>query len=221
MTIENLIESIQAVFRGRDTKEKELHNQREGLAISIEAIRKNIDSLSYKALIEEEEVAIKEHEALKVELDTKVKELNVVDEKIKALGKFELSIDTRKNAVEIYKETQKAIDRKSKDLGKLTSDYYKAKVELAKKAREIDTLYKEINTLPLEVEKVLDLIVPEDIGKTEEDIREYKNRTNLGNNLSGLFEDSRYKHLDKNVSADEMRGQILNGNININPHSIK
>lgn len=220
MAIENLIESIQAVFRGRDTKEKELHNQKESLTISIEAISKNIDSLSYKALIEEDEAAIKEHEALKVELDTKVKELKAIDEKIKALGKFEVSKDLRAKAAEAYKETQREMDKKSKELGKITTDFYKTKTELEKIVQHYVKVNREIELLPLQIQPMLDYINPEDIGKTEEDIKEYHNRANRDNYTYNLFENNRFKYQDKNVTREDIH-RLYQGSISVNPYGQK
>lgn len=218
--LNNILESIQNVFKSRDSKEKELQHQKESLEMSIDTIRMEIDSLSYKALIEEDKEAIKEHEALKIELDNKLEELELTKAKIKALGKFEVSRDTRAKAAELYKVTQKEIDKKSKELGKFTTDYYKAKVELLKAAKGIIELHKEINLLPLEIKEVLDLIVPEDIGKTEEEIREYRENLRDPRYYLDLFEDNRLKYIDNKLPREDIN-QILNGNININPYSNK
>lgn len=222
MALNDLIESIQKAFKVRDNKEKELHDLKLNLIESIDVINKKIDSLSYKALIEEDEAAIKEYEALKVELDQKRKELKLTEEKIKALDKFEVGIDTRKKAVEAYKSIQKEIDKNSKEIGKLTTDYYKAKAELVKVAKGIIELYKETNLLPLEIKDVLDLIDPEDIGKTEEELRNYKENLRLREHMHylDLFEDNRLKYLDNKVSWNDIN-QILNGDIRINPYIAK
>lgn len=215
--INTLIDSIQGVFKGRDSKKVELQKQEESLLKSVEDIKSSIDRLSYKALIEGDKKALKEYESLKEDLGAKERELEFIQEKFKALDKFEADKDMTKKALEIYKGTQKEIDARSKELGKATTDYYKAKAEMVKAAKIIIDLHQEINLLPLEIKSILDIINPEDIGKTKEDIEEYKKNLRDPRHYLDLFEDTRLKHIDNKVSRAEI-SQVLNGDIKINPY---
>lgn len=218
MAIENLIDSIKEVFKGRDSKKEEFENERLTILKDIDNLIGQRESLSYKALIEEDKEAIKEHEGIKVKLEIKQNELKALEEKVKALDKFELGADTRKKATDIYNEIQKEIDKKSKELGKKADIYTKARDEMKEVSLEIIKLYKDINLLPLELKEVIDLIEPESIRKTNEDIEKYKEilrSRNLDSYLY-LFEDNRLKH-GKDISREDIN-QILNGTIIINPY---
>lgn len=218
MAIDNLIDSIKEVFRGRDSKKEEFENERLTILKDIDNLIGQRESLSYKALIEEDKEAIKEHEGIKVKLEIKQNELKALEEKVKALDKFELGADTRKKATDIYNEIQKEIDKKSKELGKKADIYTKARDEMKEVSLEIIKLYKDINLLPLELKEVIDLIEPESIRKTNEDIEKYKEilrSRNLESYLY-LFEDNRLKH-GKDISREDIN-QILNGTIIINPY---
>lgn len=218
MAIDNLIDSIKEVFRGRDSKKEEFENERLTILKDIDTLIEQRESLSYKALIEEDKEAIKEHEGIKVKLEIKQNELKALEEKVKALDKFELGADTRKKATDIYNEIQKEIDKKSKELGKKADIYTKARDEMKEVSLEIIKLYKDINLLPLELKEVIDLIEPESIRKTNEDIEKYKEilrSRNLDSYLY-LFEDNRLKH-GKDISREDIN-QILNGTIIINPY---
>lgn len=218
MAIDNLIDSIKEVFRGRDSKKEEFENERLTILKDIDTLIEQRESLSYKALIEEDKEAIKEHEGIKVKLEIKQNELKALEEKVKALDKFELGADTRKKATDIYNEIQKEIDKKSKELGKKADIYTKARDEMKEVSLEIIKLYKDINLLPLELKEVIDLIEPESIRKTNEDIEKYKEilrSRNLESYLY-LFEDNRLKH-GKDISREDIN-QILNGTIIINPY---
>lgn len=218
MAIDNLIDSIKEVFRGRDSKKEEFENERLTILKDIDTLIEQRESLSYKALIEEDKEVIKEYEGIKVKLEIKQNELKTLEEKVKALDKFELGADTRKKATDIYNEIQKEIDKKSKELGKKADIYTKARDEMKEVSLEIIKLYKDINLLPLELKEVIDLIEPESIRKTNEDIEKYKEilrSRNLDSYLY-LFEDNRLKH-GKDISREDIN-QILNGTIIINPY---
>lgn len=218
MAIDNLIDSIKEVFRGRDSKKEEFENERLTILKDIDTLIEQRESLSYKALIEEDKEVIKEYEGIKVKLEIKQNELKALEEKVKALDKFELGADTRKKATDIYNEIQKEIDKRSKELGKKADIYTKARDEIKEVSLEIIKLYKDINLLPLELKEVIDLIEPESIRKTNEDIEKYKEilrSRNLESYLY-LFEDNRLKH-GKDISREDIN-QILNGTIVINPY---
>lgn len=218
MAIDNLIDSIKEVFRGRDSKKEEFENERLTILKDIDTLIEQRESLSYKALIEEDKEVIKEYEGIKVKLEIKQNELKALEEKVKALDKFELGADTRKKATDIYNEIQKEIDKRSKELGKKADIYTKARDEMKEVSLEIIKLYKDINLLPLELKEVIDLIEPESIRKTNEDIEKYKEilrSRNLDSYLY-LFEDNRLKH-GKDISREDIN-QILNGTIIINPY---
>lgn len=218
MAIENLLESIKSVFQNKDTKEKELLEQKENIRLALENMKNRKDGLSYKALIEEDKQTMKEYESLNNEIEKKLEELNLIEEKIKALDKFKVSKDIKENAADIYKAIQKEIDNKSKELGEKADSYIKAKEEMKKTAIEITDLYKEINLLPLELGEIIDLIEPESIGKTDEELQEYKEilkRRDYDRYLY-LFEDNRLKYT-KDFNRRDIN-QILNADIRINPY---
>ena len=218
MAIENLLESIKSVFQHKDTKEKELLEQKENLSLAIDDLVNKKNGISYKALIEEDKQTMKEYENLNNEIEKKLEELNLIEEKIKALDKFKVSKDIKENAADIYKAIQKEIDNKSKELGKKADSYIKAREEMKKTAIEITDLYKEINLLPLELGEIIDLIEPESIGKTDEELQEYKEilkRRDYDRYLY-LFEDNRLKHT-KDFNRRDIN-QILNADIRINPY---
>lgn len=218
MAIENLIDSIKEVFRGRDSKKEEFESERFKILKDIDTLVEKRESLSYKALIDEDKDAIKEHEGIKARLEIKQNELKALEEKVKALDKFELGVDTKKKAVDAYKEIQKEIDNNSIKLGKKLDAYTKARNELKAASLGVIELYKETNLLPLQLREVIDIIDPKDIGKTEEDIEEFKDilRTNRLERYLYLFEDNRLKH-GKNIKREEIN-QILNATIVINPY---
>lgn len=220
MAIEKLIDSIKEVFKGRDSKKEEFENERFRILKDIDTLVEKRESLSYKALIEEDKDAIKEYDGIKARLEIKQNQLKDLEEKVKALDKFELGVDTKKKATDVYKEIQKEIDNNSIKLGKKLDAYTKARNELKAASLGVIELYKETNLLPLQLREVIDIIDPKDIGKTEGDIEEFKEilRTNNLDRYLYLFEDTRLNY-GKDIDRKDIN-QILNarntGYLNIN-----
>lgn len=214
--VESLLEGIRKAFNKRDTKEEELKRKEEGLTIEISAITRNIEGLSYKALIEEDIESKKEYETLEKERDKKALELDKVKKQIRALGKFEVGIDTRKQALDIYKGIKGEMEVKTKELDRKTNEYYKAKVELEKKAREIKDLHTEIGKLPIGLNEVTDFIEPTDIGKTEEDIRYFKDNLGRESTRVQFFDIDMFENRNKGLSREDIN-QLLGGTIYIHP----
>ncbi len=220
MALDNLLDGLKEILNIKDKKYNELQNHKLKVMDEIKNITKDIEEISYKALIEEDKDSIKTHKDLKVLLKKKEDELLVIDEKIKALDKFEVDKSTKEKANGIYKEIQKEIDSNSIKLGKKLDAYTKAKNELKSTSLEIISLYNETNLLPLKLRQVLDMLDPEDIGRTEEDIEEFKEilRTSNLDRYLYLFEDTRLNH-GKNTDRKDVN-RILNarntGDLNIN-----
>ena len=196
MAIDKLVEGIQAIFNKRDSKGLELAESKESILKDIDKLVEEREGLSYKALIEEDKEAIKKFESIKKELETKEAELEATNEKIRALDKLEIGADTKEKAADIYKGIQKEIDSKAKELGKKADSYIKAKNDIKKLAIDIQDLHKEIRLLPLGLEGILEVLEPESIGKSQEDIEEFKyilSRNDLDRYLY-LFDNTTFKH---------------------------
>lgn len=214
--VENLLGSIRKAFSKRDTKEEELKADIEKAEAEVREITERIDEISYKALIEEEATAFKEYQALKKEEADKIAKFELAKERLRALGKFEVGIDARKQALDIYKGIKGEMEVKVKELDKKTNEYYKAKVELEKKAREIKDLHTEIGELPVGLNEVTDFIEPTDIGKTEEDISYFKDNLGRVSTRVQFFDIDMFENRNKGLSREDIN-QLLNGTMYIYP----
>lgn len=215
--VENLLGSIRKAFSKRDSKEEELKADIEKAEKEVREITERIDEISYKALIEEEATAFKEYQALKKEEADKIAKFELAKERLRALDKFEIGIDTRQQALDIHKGIKADIEAKTKVLDSKTKEYYKAKLELEKKAREIQDLHKEIGLLPLDLKEVAEFIEPKDINKTEEELNSFIENINREDERKRFFEMDMFKNRDKGLSREDI-SQVLNGTIYIKPH---
>lgn len=215
--VESLLSSIKDAFSKRDSKEEELKGKEIDLITELSEITRGMEEISYKALIEEDVESKKKHEALEVKRDKKALELEELRKKIRALDKFEVGIDTRQQALDIHKGIKAEMQAKTKEMDKKTNEYYKAKLDLEKKAAEIQDLHKEIGLLPLDLEEVIEFIEPEDIGKTKEEIEDFKENIRREDVRKRFFEIDMFENRNKGLSREDIN-QVLNGTMYIRPH---
>lgn len=212
----SLLENIRNAFKVRDNKEREFKTDVENLETEVREITKRMGEISYTALVENDAMAFKEYETLKRNEEKKIADLELAKERLKALDKFELGIDTEAEALKIYKGIEKEIDLKSKELGKKTTEYYNALVELRNRAEEIKKLENEIKQLPNGLAEVVDWLNPEDIGKGEESLRPFKESIRNPGGGMYLFDADIYKYRDKKLTDSDMR-LYRNGSADIRP----
>lgn len=200
-SIENILKEVKEIFTKKDNKEIEINKQIDKIEIEIFEIEGLIDEISYKALVEEDNKALKEYKELSDKLGEKIKEKDLLKARKQAIENITESRETKNKAMDLYKEIQKEIDSKSKERGKLTKEYIAIKNKLEPIAEEIRRLDREIETLPREIEPVINYLDAKAIGVEEV---EFENAITRPLSLERLFEINKSKYQDKSFNGNEI-----------------
>ena len=200
-SIDSLLQEVKEIFTKKDNKETEIDVNIEHIEKEIADIEGMIQDISYKALVEEDNKALKEYKDLSDKLGEKIREKDLLKARKQAIENITESRETKNKAMDLYKEIQKEIDSKSKERGKLTKEYIAIKNKLEPIAEEIRRLDREIETLPREIEPVINYLDAKAVGMEEV---EFERAITRPLSLENLFEINKSKYQDKSFNGNEI-----------------